>query len=289
MRIVIALGGNALLEKGKEGKAEEQIEAAKKTIRLLKGAIEKNDVVITHGNGPQVGNLLIQQNATNEVPSMPLHILVAMTQGQIGFFIEYAVARLTKKRSTTIITHCEVNEKDQAFRNPSKPIGPFYKTPKPGMIEDAGRGYRIVVASPKVKRILEADMIKRLIGQGRVVVAGGGGGIPISTKGKGLQAVIDKDDLSQVLANQINAEVLLFITAVDFVYMNFGNPNQKRIEKITARELKKWINEFGTGSMKPKIEAAVKFIENGGKKVIITSIENVKDALKGKTGTIITR
>ncbi|MFH2106619.1 MAG: carbamate kinase [Candidatus Micrarchaeota archaeon] len=231
MKIVIALGGNALLRKGERGTDVEQANAAMESIGHLKEVIEKNDTVITHGNGPQVGNLLLQQHATKEVPEMPLHVLVAMTQGQIGFFIEHAIARITKKKSMTIITHCEVDENDSGFKNPTKPIGPFYKEKKPGMVEDAGRGYRLVVACPKVKRILEADTIKKLTGHGKVIIAAGGGGIPISAKGEGLQAVIDKDDASQVLANEIKADVLLFVTAIDAVYSNFGKPNQKRIVK----------------------------------------------------------
>jgi len=285
----MALGGNALLEKGKKGTAEDQIEASKKTIRQLKEIIEQNDVVITHGNGPQVGNLLIQQNATNEAPPMPLHVLVAMTQGQIGFFVEYAVSKETNKRSTTIITHCVVDENDPAFKNTTKPIGPFYKEKKPRMVMDAGRGYRMVVASPKVKRILEADTIRGLLGQNRVIVAGGGGGIPISKEGSGLQAVIDKDDLSQVLGNQIEADFLLFVTAIDGVYLNFGKENQKIINKMTLNDAKKYLEDghFAEGSMKPKIEAAIKFLENGGKKVVICSIENAQNALEGKNGTTI--
>ncbi|MEM2909212.1 MAG: carbamate kinase [Candidatus Bilamarchaeaceae archaeon] len=290
MRIVIALGGNALIKKGQRGTAEEQMKSTEEAIAALREIIENNEVVITHGNGPQVGALLIQQAATNEVPSMPLDVLDAMTQGEIGYFIQRALMRKTNRKSVTLISRVVIDEDDPAFQNPTKPIGPFYKEKiKENMIEDAGRGYRVIVPSPKPMKLVERKAIPLLIGEGLVVVAGGGGGIPIKLDGKGVEAVIDKDWCAALIAREIDAELLLIVTAVPGVYKNFGKPNQVLLSKLSVKEAKELLDagEFVEGSMKPKIEAAIYFLRHGGQKAIICGLENAKDAVEGNDGTVI--
>ena len=289
MRIVMALGGNALLPKGAKGTADAQLESAKKAITGIEEVLKKNQVVLTHGNGPQVGNLLLQQHTTDEVPDMPLDVLDAMTQGQIGYFIASAIS-LTGLHSATLITRVVVDPEDKAFQNPTKPIGPFYdKQIRPGMKMDAGRGYRVVVSSPEPLKIRESDAVIALLEKGFVVTAVGGGGIPIKENGEGLEAVIDKDRATSLLAHQINADLLVFVTSVDSVYINFGKPNQNKLSKTGVKMAKKYMDEdqFAEGSMKPKVEAAINFLEKGGKKAIICSIENLHEALAGKAGTTI--
>lgn len=292
MRIVIALGGNALLPKGSDGTAGEQLLAAEKAIRQLAPILEKNRVVITHGNGPQVGNLLIQQNATDEVSGMPLDVLDAMTQGQVGYFIASAISK-TGLHSATLITRVVVDPSDPAFRNPSKPIGPFYGKPvRKGMKMDSNRGYRLFVASPKPVRIRESDAVAALLKRGFVVVAVGGGGIPIDKKGRGLEAVIDKDRAASLLAREIGAELLVFVTSVDCAYTGFGKKGQKAIRRMNFREAQRHIkeNQFAEGSMKPKIESALTFLSDQKRaRVIICSIDNISDAFKGRAGTTLTR
>ncbi|MBD3210563.1 carbamate kinase [Candidatus Micrarchaeota archaeon] len=289
MRVVIALGGNALLPKQAKGTAEEQLEAAKNAIIRIEGVLKSSQVVLTHGNGPQVGNLLLQQQGTSEVPEMPLDVLGAMTQGEIGYFIASAVS-LTGLHSATLLTRVVVNPEDPAFRNPTKPIGPFYEKPvREGMKMDAGRGYRLVVASPEPLKIREHDAISALLEKGFVVIAVGGGGIPIKGSGEGMEAVIDKDRATSLLAGQINADLLVFVTSVDSVYLNFGKPNQSRISKTSVKMAKKYMEEghFAEGSMQPKVQAAISFLEQGGKKATICSMENINDAINEKAGTII--
>ncbi len=289
MRIVIALGGNALLPKGVKGTADEQLEFAKAAILKMEDTIKSNQVVLTHGNGPQVGNLLLQQQSTEEVEEMPLDVLDAMTQGQIGYFIASAIS-LTGLHSATLITRVVVDPDDPAFSNPSKPIGPFYEKPiKPNMKEDAGRGYRLVVPSPKPVKIREHDAISALLNAGFVVLAVGGGGIPIKENGEGLEAVIDKDRATSLLASQIEADLLVFVTSVNEVYLDFGKETQRKLESMTVPEAEKYLSEghFAPGSMKPKVESVLDFVKSGGKKAIICSIENVQDAIQGKAGTTI--
>jgi carbamate kinase len=294
MRIVIALGGNALLPKGASGTAEEQLHAAKEAVAHLAPVLRSNQIVLTHGNGPQVGNLLIQQQATKEVPPMPLDVLDAMTQGEIGYFIASAIA-MTGLHSATLITRVVVDPDDPAFRNPTKPIGLFYKTkPKTGNGKpysmDAGRGYRLFVASPEPLKIREHDAISALLEKGFVVIAVGGGGIPVKKSGEGLEAVIDKDKATALLASQINADLLVFVTSVDAAYLDFGRKSQKKIPRMDMAEAEKRMAEghFAEGSMKPKVEAALRFLGKGGKKAIICSIEDIAAAFEGKAGTMIT-
>jgi carbamate kinase len=290
-RIVIALGGNALLKKGSRGTAKEQLNAAKSAITQLKTVINDNQVVLTHGNGPQVGNLLLKQQATKDIPQMPLHVLDAMTEGQIGYFISTAISQLGL-HSASLITRVIVDPKDPAFKNPTKPIGPFYKKKiKPGMIMDSGRGYRLVVPSPEPIKIRERNAISALLEKDFVVIAAGGGGIPIDKNGNGLEAVIDKDRASSLLATQIKADTLVFVTSVDAAYLDFGKKNQKRIAKMNLKDAKKYMEQghFAVGSMRPKVQSAIRFIENNGKRAVICSIENSEKAIEGKAGTMLIR
>ncbi len=285
MRIVIALGGNALLPKGARGTAKEQEDAAAKAVFRLSRVLRGHEVALTHGNGPQVGSLLLQQQATRAVPGMPLDVLDAMTQGEIGYFIQRSLGR----RSAAILTRVVVDESDPAFLRPTKPIGPFYKKRGKGMVMDAGRGYRLVVPSPMPKDIMEREAITALLERGFIVICGGGGGIPVSSSGRGLRAVIDKDNFSSLLASVVKADTLVFITSVDAACTGFGTPRQKQIRKAKVSEIRKLLEEghFAQGSMRPKVEAAVRFIAKGGKKALICSIGNIGKALSGKAGTTI--
>ncbi len=290
MRIVIALGGNALIKKGQKGTAEEQMKTAEEAMVALREVIENNEIVFTHGNGPQVGALLIQQAATGEVPAMPLDVLDSMTQGEIGYFIQRALMRKTNRKSVTLVSRVVVDEDDPAFQKPTKPIGPFYKEKiKENMVEDAGRGYRMVVPSPKPMKLVERKAITPLLRERLVVIAGGGGGIPIKLDGKGIEAVIDKDWCAALVAREVDAEMLLIVTAVPGVYKNFGKENQEMIGRLTVKEAKELMEkgEFPEGSMKPKIEAAVYFLRHGGQQAIICGLENVKEAIEGTSGTVI--
>lgn len=304
---VIALGGNALSKKG-EKRIDNIIKTIKGTCEQLLPLIKKFNAVFTFGNGPQVGFLALQNElAKKYVPQMPLDVLGAESQGQIGYLLEQQLRNALKKSKikkpiVTLVTQVLVNKNDKAFKNPTKPIGLFYskegsqKLKKDGfsVMEDAGRGYRRVVASPKPLKVVEAAIIKELL-KSAIVIAVGGGGVPIyETKEglKGCEAVIDKDYASVCLAKEINADLLLLLTSIDKVYLNFNKKNQKGLKKITTKEAKKYLKEghFYEGSMKPKIEASIDFLESRKKgKVIITSIDKIKEALKGKAGTSIVR
>ncbi len=296
MRMVIALGGNALLPKGARGTAKEQLNAAREAVKHLEPILKANEVVLTHGNGPQVGNLLIQQRATDEVAPMPLDVLDAMTQGEIGYFIASAIS-MTGLHSATLITRVVVDAEDPAFRSPSKPIGPFYDSVPKGVSPqqgtayrpDAGRGYRLFVASPEPIKIREGDAIDALLGKGFVVIAVGGGGIPIRKSGEGLEAVIDKDKATSLLAAGVKADMLIFVTSIDAVCLDFGRKSQKKLRAMNVAEARKHLAErqFAEGSMKPKVEAALRFIAGGGKKAVICSIEDITAAFNGKAGTTI--
>ena len=300
-KVVIALGGNAILKKGEESSIARQFENTKNALKPLIKVIKNNSVVISHGNGPQVGQLLLQD------PNMPLDVLDAETEGQLGYLIQQSIYNLfrenrIKRNVVSILTQVLVDKKDNAFRNPSKFIGPFYNKKqaellkKKGFIikEDIGRGYRRVVASPKPLVIIEADIIIDLLSSNIIVIAAGGGGIPVNyqnNKLKGVEAVIDKDLASACLANGIKADTFIMITDVDKVYLNFKKKNQKALNKVKLNEIKRYYKEghFPPGSMGPKIEAAINFLSNNGKKVIITNIKNIEKAINGKAGTIIER
>ncbi len=305
--VVLAVGGNALLRPGDKGTAKEQMARAKETAENIYPLFNKFKVVVTHGNGPQVGAILLQnETAKNVVPSMPLDVCGAMSQGQIGYMLEQSFQNVLEEKGidkniVTILTRVIVDKNDPAFNNPSKPIGPFYtreeaeKLAKENgwhIIEDSGRGWRRVVPSPMPLEIVEKDVIRKLLDEGFIAIAVGGGGIPVIRDGKklkGVEGVIDKDLASAVLARDIKADNLIILTSVDKVYLNFGTPNQKGIEEMNLEEAKKYMEEghFKKGSMYPKILASVLYLESGGKEVLITSPEKIQDALDGKTGTWI--
>ena len=309
-KIVVALGGNALQKNG-ELTAQIQEEVAKETVQKLIPLIKDgHELVIVHGNGPQVGNLVLHEEAGNSpsTPAMPLHVSVGMTQGMIGYWIQKALKEeLSKNRisknAITIVTQVEVSKDDQAFKNPTKPIGPFYSeeeaqkvAAKKGYVvkEDSGRGWRRVVPSPKPIHILESDAIIDFMKTGAIVIAAGGGGIPVVSNGEnsfeGVDAVIDKDFAAELLAEKINADTLLILTGVDNAMINYGKENQQALSVISPEEAEKYISEgqFGAGSMLPKVQASLKFAKTGGKSVI-TSLENAQDAISKNLGTIITQ
>lgn len=308
-KIVVALGGNAILST--DASAQAQQAALKNTADYLVRFIENgDDIIISHGNGPQVGNLLLQQEAGNSEknPAMPLDTCVAMTQGSIGYWLQNAMAQVLTERKidkevVSLVTQVIVDEKDPAFSHPSKPIGPFLsekdaekEMTRSGAVfkEDAGRGWRKVVPSPKPISIKEHKVIDLLVKAGVVTITVGGGGIPViqrKTTVEGVEAVIDKDFASQKLAELVKADLLVILTGVDNVYVNFNKPDQKKLEQVTVSEMKKYIeeNQFAAGSMLPKVEAAIQFVEQyPAGKAIVTSLENIEGILTEEGGTIIT-
>jgi len=305
--IVIALGGNALINKEHGRDIKSQHKTIQKAIRNISGLFGKYQIIITHGNGFQVGELLLQNEiAKGRVPAQPLDILDAETQGELGYLIELSILNeLQRKRKkipvVSVLTQVLVDKKDIEFKKPSKPIGSFYNLKEAGKLvqkgynikEDAGRGYRRVVPSPKPIRIIEEGIIKKLV-RDSIVIAVGGGGIPVYKKnGKliGIEAVIDKDLSSSCLGKSIKASVLLILTGVDYVSLNYNKMNQRELKRLKVKDAKRYLNEkqFPKGSMGPKIRAAIEFLENGGKKVIITSPGKAGKAIKGRAGTIITK
>ncbi|MFP4498744.1 MAG: carbamate kinase [Vulcanimicrobiota bacterium] len=308
---VVAVGGNSLIKDKQHQTVKDQYQAAYETATHIANMIEMGyNVVITHGNGPQVGFILLRSDAAkNILHEVPMDSCGANTQGAIGYMFQKALFNIfkergIKKQAATVVTQVLVDTEDPAFKKPSKPVGTFYdeneakqKAEKEGwsVMEDSGRGWRRVVASPLPEEIIEEDAIKELIKAGFTVIAVGGGGIPVikNEKGEleGTAAVIDKDFASSLLASNISADVFIISTAVEKVYLNFGKPDQKGLDKMTLADCKKYIEEghFKPGSMLPKIKAIIKFLENGGEKAIITNPENIKKALEGKTGTHITR
>ena len=282
---VVALGGNALQPANEKWTYEELVKNINKTVFYLKPLASKFKIVFSHGNGPEVGNLLIQQHSTKEVPAMPLDICDAMTQGQLGYLLQKSIQSILKKKAVTLVTQVEVDKNDKAFQNPTKPIGPYYKEKIERQMIKEPEGWRKIVASPKPKRILEIEEIKTLIKQGYIVIACGGGGIPVAN-GKGVEAVIDKDYTTQLLASQLKADLLIFLTDVDSVYLNYESKKPIAIRKMKVKDAKKLMKHFKEGSMKPKIKASIEFLKKG-KKVIITKPELLEKALEGKAGTVI--
>jgi carbamate kinase len=307
--LVIALGGNAIKSAKEKGTNEEQFHNVDNTTAHLAQLLKKGySLVVTHGNGPQVGNILIQHDAAKLlVPPLPMDVCGAESQGQIGYMIQQTFIHNMRKigirkSAATIVTQVEVDKNDPAFSHPSKPVGPFYDKAtgellkKRGytVIEDSGRGYRRVVASPTPKAIVEIDAIRTLLKSEVIVVACGGGGIPVVLKnGKytGVEAVIDKDSAGEVLAEEVKADYLIMLTDVEKVALNYNKPNQKFLDTMTVREAEKYYAEghFAPGSMGPKIRAAIVFIKHGGKKAIITHPFRILEALEGKTGTVIVK
>ncbi|UYP48389.1 Carbamate kinase [Candidatus Lokiarchaeum ossiferum] len=295
-KLIIALGGNALIQKGQKGTAEEQFSNIRKPVAQMAELSKDYHLVITHGNGPQSGNLLLQQEACDEVPKMPLSVIGAQTQGQIGYMIERTLdeelMRLSmadEKLFLTILTYTRVKEDDPAFQNPTKPVGPAYPDPKPGFVKTA-KGWRRVVPSPKPYKIYQYREIKRLMQDNFIIIACGGGGIPVFKKNmklKGVEAVIDKDLATAKLGEQIHADIMMIATDEEKVALNFGKPNESRLDELTIADAKKYLEEgqFPAGSMGPKIQACINFIEAGGEQAIITSVDNITEALAGTAGT----
>ena len=305
-KVVVALGGNAL------GKSpEEQLKLVKNTASSLIGLIDAgNQVVISHGNGPQVGAINLGMNFAAEngkTAAFPFPECGAMSQGYIGYHLQQSLQnelhrRWMNKNVATVVTQIAVDPKDPAFQNPSKPVGDFYTKEQAEQIEkekgykfkeDAGRGYRQVVPSPLPQKIMELNSIKTLIEAGDLVIAGGGGGVPVIMTDDGLQgvpAVIDKDRSSALLADKIDADTLIILTAVDYVFVNYGKPDEKALKTLNVAEAQKYMDEkqFAAGSMLPKIEACLSFVEgHPERKALITSLNGLDDALAGKVGTVI--
>lgn len=308
--IVVALGGNALIEEGTEGTVAEQFENTRKSMSAIVGMIQEgHKVVLTHGNGPQAGVHLIRNEAGSaQVPPATLNVIVADTQGSIGYMLAQCLQNAllkagVKKDVVTVITQVEVDPKDPQMVNPNKYVGPFFKAEQLDacrakgwvMKEDPGRGYRRVVASPSPVDVIEKDTIKDLIDDGKIVIAVGGGGVPVERLADGtlagVDAVIDKDRASALLANLIGADELLILTGVDRVAINYKKPDMKYFDKMTVADCDKYMAEgqFPKGSMGPKIEAACDFLKRGGAKVVITDLVNASPAVDGKAGTIITK
>lgn len=308
-KIVVALGGNALQSGNSGATAEAQLEVVKKTSEYLAEISSRGyEMAVVHGNGPQVGRILQAYEAAKDVtPVMPFDVCGAMSQGYIGYHIQqclrYALAKKGKNTPVvTLATQMVVDSEDAGFKNPTKPIGQFYNeeeakklTDEKGYVmkEDAGRGFRRVVASPIPKKIVEIDSVRKLWDT-TVVVACGGGGIPVIEKAdgqlEGVAAVIDKDFAAELLAEEVDADCLMILTEVEQVAINFNKPDQKNLAKMTLAEAEQYIKEgqFAPGSMLPKVQAAMKFVQNNpSKKAIITSLDKAIDALEGKTGTVI--
>jgi carbamate kinase len=305
---VIALGGNAILTEKNKGTIEEQIEnirnACTKIVTLVSQGYE---IVITHGNGPQVGQTFLRHKlSSGEVPEGPLDTCGAETQGLLGYLIQQVLRNELQKAGiqrevVTVVTQVLVRKEDKAFQAPTKPIGPFYSKEEAEMlvlkynkkiVEESGRGYRLVVPSPQPLDIVEKNTISTLIKSGALVIAGGGGGIPVVYDGNeliGIEAVIDKDLASGVLAKMVQADYLMLLTGVDKVSINYKRPDERHLDIINAAEAERYLAEgqFPEGSMGPKIRAALEFVRGGGKKAIITSLDNICQALEGKTGTAI--
>jgi carbamate kinase len=308
---LIAIGGNALLQEKQRGLQEEQLDNARQTAEMFGNVIQAGySLCVVHGNGPQVGNILIQQeNSSNRIPPYTLDICDAMTQGSMGYMIERTlINRLAYLKLgvpvTTVLTEVVVDKDDPGFQNPTKPVGPFYtefralelqKQKGWRMKEDAGRGWRKVVPSPKPLEIIQLEGIKTLLEAGHCVIAGGGGGIPVIRDASGLlvgvEAVIDKDRLSSLLAEQLGADTYVILTGVPKVALDFGKPTQRWVDRLTATEAAKHLAEgqFPAGSMVPKIESALAFIQGGGKEVLITSPEALEKEPYATVGTRIVR
>jgi carbamate kinase len=308
--IVIALGGNAILQPGQNGTVDEQMENVDSTAEQVAELIAQGHrVVITHGNGPQVGALLIQQEAGRDrVPPMPLDVCGAESQGQIGYMLQQSIGKMLARRSiqrpvATVITQMVVDPNDPAFANPTKPVGPFYsayyaeqrmKETGEKWIEDAGRGWRRVVPSPDPIRIVEQDAILSLVRTGAIVIANGGGGIPVIEKGgfyKGVEAVIDKDLGGECLARDVGADVLLILTDVAHVALHYKTPHQVDLHTVQLDDLIRYQQEghFKAGSMGPKVEACRRFVERGGEAAIIAQLDKAVEAIHGNAGTRIVK
>ncbi|MBI5902289.1 MAG: carbamate kinase [Deltaproteobacteria bacterium] len=306
--IIVSIGGNAIIRRSDSGAIEEQFENVRSVCACIARMVRAGgSVIITHGNGPIVGNIMIRNEAVRDrIPPMPLYMCDADSEGGIGFMIQQTlhneIHRAHKIQDVvTVVTQVVVDGADPAFKNPAKPIGPYYTEEEAERLahrgwvmgRDAVKGYRRVVASPRPKRIVEAEAIRKICEAGIVVIAAGGGGVPVveAEDGtlKGVDAVIDKDLATALLARQTGAGLIINLTQVDRVYLNYGAPGQTGLSELTVAQARGYLNEgqFPPGSMGPKIEAAMEFLEGGGKEVVITEPELIEDALAGEAGTRI--
>jgi len=306
---LVAFGGNAMLPEDQKGLQSEQMRNAARAAELLVHIVQKGyELIIVHGNGPQVGNLLIQmEEAANKIPPYSLDVCDAMTEGSMGFILERALINELRRRSVdkevaSLVTQVVVDKDDPAFAKPTKPVGPFYskfrgqelaREKKWAMVEDAGRGYRKVVPSPKPIDVVNNRIIRELVEAGRVVIAAGGGGIPVIINANGLfegvEAVIDKDYAASLLAREVKADLFIILTAIERVFIDFGKPDQREVPVLTVDEARKHLadGQFPPGSMGPKIRAAIEYIEAGGREVLITKDSHLKAALINRSGTRI--
>lgn len=299
--LLVALGGNALIRGGQEGTIKEQLENLRLPLSQIARLSRDYRIIITHGNGPQVGNLLLQQECCDALPRLPLEILVAQTQGQIGYMIESTLDNEFMRQGidedqhiVTLLSYVVVDEHDPAFSAPTKPIGPYFseeaaaRLPYPTI--KTAKGYRRVVASPKPVTIVEKKEIRKLIEMDFIVIACGGGGIPVIKESRtfhGVDAVIDKDLASSVLAREVGVDIFLIATDVEGVAVSYGKPGERYLDRLSVAEAVEYLEkgEFPSGSMGPKVEACVSFLRGGGKRAVITSIEQIEGAIAGKAGT----
>lgn len=308
-KVLVSLGGNAILKHTDKGTAEEQFSNTAKTSQVLVNMLKENyHIILTHGNGPQVGDILLAYDISKDtIPPMPLDVCVAQTQGMIGFMLQLSlknslIKENMKKSIVTILTQTVIDKDDPELNKASKPIGPFYSAEEAGklrknhdwvIIYENGRGFRRVVPSPLPIGFIEESSIKTLYNENNLVIACGGGGIPVMKNEtgyyEGVEAVVDKDHTSSLLASKIGAEVLLILTDVEKVAINYGKPEQIYLDHLTVHQAKNYLAQghFPPGTMGPKIESTIDFLEAGGKKAIITSIENSIKALNGQAGTTI--
>jgi carbamate kinase len=305
--VLVAMGGHAFMQPGEKGTIEDHEKNAARIAGLLMSLVERDYLVcITHGNGPQVGSLLIQQEKSGEeVPALPLDVLVAMTEGSLGYILQQSLLNELRRRQirryvVTVVTQVVVDEDDPAFAAPGKPIGPFLSGDEAerrrrqrgwDVREDAGRGWRRVVPSPVPRKVIQRHMIRDAVQKGHIVVACGGGGIPIKREADGryggVEAVIDKDLTSAVLATDIGAELLVILTAVPQVYVDFDTPEQRALGAVTLEEIEHLHEEghFPPGSMGPKVEAVIRFLRAGGRRALITDPDSLPRAIEGRAGT----
>lgn len=307
--IVVALGGNAL-QHGKEASAAAQERVAAETARQLIAIVRAGHrLILTHGNGPQVGNIVLHEEAINTetVPTMPLDSDGAMSQGLIGYWLQQALNNELRRQGVeksvaTVVVQTLVNAHDPAFQNPSKPIGQFYKTEDEAraiadqrgfsIVEDAGRGWRRVVPSPRPQHIIEGAVIKTLLDSGCLVVTGGGGGVPVVLQDGayvGVEAVIDKDFSAALIADRVNADQLVILTSVETASIRYGTPEEEPIHTVDSATMQRYVNQgyFAAGSMLPKVQAALSFVEKPGRRAVIASLDHVAEAIRGESGTVI--
>lgn len=298
-RVVVALGGNTLLGEHGPWTIDEQLEVITQTARRITDVIDAGyEIVLTHGNGPQVGNLLLQQERVSETPQLPLDVLVAETQAQIGYLLQQALDNELAGSTDfiTVVTQVIVDADDPAFRDPTKPVGPFYteaeaaeKSFETRQVSSGDRPCRRVVPSPEPVEIVEGDEITRLVNHGNFVICAGGGGVPVVRDSglRGVEAVVDKDRTSQLLASELDAAALVILTDVEHAYVDYDDPDQRPLRATSPQMLRAYLEagEFGEGSMQPKVEACLRFVEEGGERAVITSPEHLGEALAGEAGT----